>query len=1038
MYDHTISETDIAIVGMSSRFPGSKNTNELWRNLRDGVECITAISDDQLQRALLKSLGSIPQSALARWLNSPHYIRAGAVLEDIDLFDASFFDYNPTEAALMDPQQRIFLECAWEALEDAAYSTQTYQGLIGIYAGSEMSTYHHNLHTGILPSEHDLLEVIGNTSDYLATRVSYKLNLKGPSIAVQCACSTSLVAIHMACQSLKSGECDMALAGGVMAFPLQHAGYLYQQGGIVSPDGHCRPFDAQAQGTVFAHGGVGIVVLKRLADACADGDHIYAVVKGSAINNDGSCKTGYTAPSIDGQSKVILEAMAVADVDPGSISYIEAHGTATPLGDPIEIAALTQAFRTKTQRRTFCAIGSIKSNMGHLGVAAGVAGLIKTTLALKYKMIPPSLHYEQPNPQIDFATSPFYVNTQLTAWNTNALPRRAGVSSFGMGGTNAHVILEEAPMCDPSSTSRSRQLILLSAKTSSALDKMRVNLLNHLKSHPDLDLADLAFTLQLGRKAFPHRLMFVCQTVAEAVSQLEANHCFLSKVEPGEHPVAFMFPGQGSQYVNMGRELYNEESTFRAQVDTCAKFLEPYLHCDLRAVLYPAAGQEEMAQKQLDQTSLTQPALFVIAYAMAQLWIKRGVRPHAMIGHSIGEYVAACLAGVFSLEDALTLVALRGRLMQQLPGGSMLAVSLPEKDILAFLTPRLCLAVHNSTTDWVISGPTDAIEQLERHLTAKNIACRCLHTSHAFHSQMMDAILAQFSSEMKKVSLHPPTTPYLSNLTGTWITAQEATDPDYWVKHLRQTVRFAEGVQLLLNDPTVVLLEVGPGRSLTTLAQRMVTADQLIVSSLRHPHAPVSDYAFLLHTCGQLWCAGVAVNWSELSSGEQRRRISLPTYPFERERYWVFPSQAMSPQVIISEIAIQASPADAQTVPLHSELTSAEQVMASMPQRRPHVPTAYIPARNEVEQHIATIWQEMLGIENIGIQDNFFEVGGDSLMGIRIINQLRNVFEVGVSIPLHLFFTTPTIEGMAEVITQKLLDNAQLAEMLKNGSSLSE
>lgn len=1053
MHDQTISDTDIAIVGMSSRLPGSKNTTELWRTLHDGVECISEISDDQLRADLLKSLGYIPEVTLARWLNNPDYIKKAAGLEDIDLFDAVFFGYNPTEAELLDPQQRIFLECAWEALEDAAYDAETYRGLIGVYAGSEVSSYHYNMQASLLPSERDLLGLTGNTSDYLATRVSYKLNLEGPSMAVQTACSTSLVAIHLACQSLKSGECDIALAGGVATTTLQQAGYLYQEGGIHAPDGHCRPFDAQAQGTIFANGGVGVVVLKRLTDAIADGDNVYAVIKGSAVNNDGSFKTGYTAPSIGGQTKVLLEAMAVADVDPESISYIEAHGTATPLGDPIEVTALTQAFRTQTQRKQFCAIGSVKSNMGHLGAAAGIAGLIKTALALKHKMIPASLHYEQPNPQIDFANSPFYVNNRLTAWNTDALPRRAGVSSFGIGGTNAHVVLEEAPVLSSSSATRSKRLLILSAKTSSALDKMRANLVDHLKSHPDLDLADLAFTLQVGRKAFPHRLMLVCQTVTEAVSQLEAKQCFLSVAADSEkRSVAFLFPGQGPQHVNMGRELYDEEPTFREEVDKCVKLLQPHLQCDLREVIYPPKGQEEVAQKQLDQMFLAQPALFVIEYAMANLWIKRGVRPKAMIGHSVGEYVAACLAGIFSLKDAIALVAMRGRLMHQLPSGSMLAVSLPEEEILTFLNSDLSLAAHNSTTDCVVAGPTNAIEQLEYHLTEKNIACRRLHVARASHSQMMEPALEQFTNEVKKLHLHPPTLPYISNLTGKWMTEQEINDPEYWAKHWRHTVRFAEGVQLLLADPTMALLEVGPGRSLTTLAQRMATPDRLILPSLRHPQAPVSDSAFLLNTCGQLWCAGIAINWSQLYTNERRRRMPLPTYPFERERYWIFPerqsyqdSSSMSvgnkPEVLVSTTDMPTSlrQTELQLLPLLSRPDATGQVTANILHLRPNLQTAYIPPRNEIEQQIAAIWQKVLGIEKIGIQDNFFEAGGDSLMGVRITNQLRSAFEVGPSIPIHLFFTAPTIADMAEIITQKQkepMENKQEEEMPSSCSVL--
>ncbi len=893
MHNESISDTDIAIIGMSCRFPGAKTVEEFWRNLRDGVESILPVSQDQIRATLLNALGYIPEDTLAQWLNDPNYIGAAASLEDIDLFDAAFFGYNSTEAELLDPQQRIFLECAWEALEDAGYASEAYRGLVGVYAGAEVNSYNHVHATSIIPSERDLLSQLGNESGYLTTRVSYKLNIEGPSFNIQSACSTSLVAIHVACQSLKSGECEMALAGGVVAYATQKVGYFYREGAMFSRDGHCRPFDALADGTVFANGGVGVVVLKLLTDALTDGDNIYAVIKGTATNNDGSIKTGYTAPSIGGQVKVVSEALAVADVSPESISYIEAHGTATPLGDPIEVAALSQAFSRETQKRNFCALGSVKSNVGHLGAAAGVAGVIKTALALKHKMIPPSLNYEQPNPQINFAHSPFYVNNKLFEWTTPALPRRAGVSSFGMGGTNAHVILEEAPQAKPSDASKPWQLLTLSAKTGSALEVMTDNLIAHLKHYSDLSLPDLAFTLHVGRKAFPHRRMLVCRTIAEAIKQLEAKQAFTAQGILEDLLIVFMFSGQGSQYINMGLELYHTEAVFRKHIDKCAELLKPHLKFDLREVIYPSANQSESARQQLNQTFITQPALFVIEYAMARLWMEWGVYPRAMIGHSIGEYVAACLAGVFSLEDALALVATRGRLMQELPSGAMLTISLPEKDIATFLSPHLSLAASNSTTDCVVSGPMDAIEQLEQQLTAQNIIWRRLHTSHAFHSQMMEPILGRFTAELQKIHLNPPTIPYISNITGTWITEQEATDPHYWAAHLRQPVRFAAGLQVLFQEAGKAMLEVGPGRVLTTLARRHPDkpANQIILPSLRHPQDQEADSTFLLNTAGRLWCAGVSINWSALHTNERHQRISLPTYPFERKRYWKFPER---------------------------------------------------------------------------------------------------------------------------------------------------
>ncbi|HKI72892.1 MAG TPA: type I polyketide synthase, partial [Verrucomicrobiae bacterium] len=677
-----------------------------------------------------------------------------------------------------------------------------------------MNTY---LLSNLVPHR-DLIGLVGgfqimlaSDKDYLPTRVSYKLNLRGPSLTVQTACSTSLVAVCLACQNLLNYQCDMALAGGVsITFP-QKKGLLYQEGGIISPDGHCRAFDADAGGTVSGDG-VGIVVLRRLSDALADGDHVCAVIKGCAINNDGSLKIGYTAPSIDGQAEVIAMAQANANVEPDSISCLEAHGTGTPLGDPIEIAGLTKAFRAGTTATGFCAIGSVKSNIGHLDAAAGVAGLIKTVLALQHQQLPPSLHFQRPSPKVDFANSPFYVNDKLREWKPGRTPRRAGVSSFGIGGTNAHVVLEETPAVEPSGQSRPWQLLLLSAKTESALETSAANLAEYLRKNPEINLADVAFTLQAGRKPFGHRRMAVCRSVPEAVQALagrDAKRVFDG--QPGEEQprVAFMFPGQGAQQVGMGRELYQTEAVFREQVNRCCEILQPHLELDLRTILYPEADKLQQAAEQLSQTFLTQPALFVIEYALAQLWMSWGTQPQAMIGHSVGEYVAACLAGVFSLEDALALIAARGRLVQKQPPGAMLAVRLPEPEIKTLLGSKLSLAAVNAASLCVASGPHDAIETLEKKLKERGAACRRLHTSHAFHSEMVEPALHLFTAKVRKVMLNPPQIPCVSNVTGKWITAQEATDPNYWAAHLRQTVRFADGLGELVQGHRGILLEVG-------------------------------------------------------------------------------------------------------------------------------------------------------------------------------------------------------------------------------------
>ncbi|MBW4673824.1 MAG: SDR family oxidoreductase [Desmonostoc geniculatum HA4340-LM1] len=871
---------EIAIIGMSGCFPEAEDIEQFWQNLRDGVESIHRFTDQEL-----KDLG-----VDAALLSDPNYVKAEGLVQGIDLFDASFFDFSPREAEVMDPSLRFFLEHSWKALEDAGYSSRIYKKPIGVYAGTSFGSYLLNIY-----SNYDLIASVGDkqiekatSPDYVTTLVSYKLNLQGPSYAVQTTCSSSLVAVHLACQSLLSGECDIALAGGVSISTAD--GYLYQEGGIESPDGHCRAFDAKAAGTVKGRG-LGLVVLKRLEEAIADGDCIHAIIKGSAINNDGSDKVSYTAPSVNGQAKVIRAAQVMAEVEPDTISYIEAHGTGTSLGDPVEIAALTQAFRTKTKKKGFCGIGSVKTNIGHLDATAGVAGLIKTVLALKHKQIPPSLNFEEPSPQIDFANSPFYVNNQLSEWKTNGTPRRAGVSSFGFGGTNAHIILEEAPTQQGSrgagEQGRKYQLLVLSAKTNTALETATENLANHLQKHPDLNLTDVAHTLQLGRWTFNHRRMVVCQNKEDAINALQdPQKTFTYYQEPCNRSVVFMFSGQGSQYVNMGRELYENERVFKEQIDYCCKLLKPYLEIDLRTVLYPSKEEVLEATQKLQQTAITQPALFVIEYAMAKLWMAWGLSPEVMIGHSIGEYVAATIAGVFALEDALMIVAMRGKLMQELPAGAMLSVQLPEQKIQQLLNKEISLAAINAPSSCVVSGSESAIEKLQEKLQQIGVKCRLLQTSHAFHSEMMLPIIETFIELLEKVKVNPPKIPFISNVSGTWITATEATNPKYWARHLRQPVRFNLGISELLKQPERILLEVGPGRTLSSLTKQHQT-DAITLTSIRHQQEQQSDVEFLLNTLGRLWLVGIQIDWSGFYAHEKRHRLPLPTYPFERQRYWI-------------------------------------------------------------------------------------------------------------------------------------------------------
>ena len=892
MSNGSANAAGIAIVGMAGRFPGARNLDEFWRNLCDGVESISFFSDEELAEARV----TVPDG-------NHNVVKARAVLEDADLFDAAFFGMNPKEAELTDPQHRLFLECAWQALENANCDPSKFGGAIGVFAGMSTNTYlAHNLNVSpalTIGSNGEFQAMLGNEHDYLTSRVSYKLNLRGPSLNIQTACSTSLVAVSVACQHLLTYQCDMALAGAVsVSFP-QKRGYLYQEGGITSPDGHCRPFDANSAGTVAGEG-VGVVALKRLEDALKDGDAVYAVIKGFATNNDGSLKIGYTAPSVEGQADVVAMAQAMAGFEPETISYIEAHGTGTPLGDPIEIEGLTRAFRLGTNAKNFCAIGSVKGNIGHLDTAAGMAGLIKTALALHHRRIPASLHFVAPNPKIIFASSPFRVNQALTEWQDGPTPRRAGVSSFGIGGTNAHVVLEEAPGSEISGVSRPVQLLLLSARTKTALAAAAKNLAHHLTQHPQASLADVAHTLQTGRRAFEQRAVVTSPDLADAAATLEsfdAARVFTGSPQRENPPIVFMFPGQGAQHVNMGRQLYETEPVFRSTVDHCGQLLEPQLGLDLRTLLFPAPAQIEAATQRLKETAFTQPAMFVVEYALAQLWMSWGVQPAAMIGHSLGEYVAACVAEVFSLNDALTLIAARGRMMQALPAGGMLAVRLSESEVKPLLRDDIALAAVNAASGCVVSGPFAALETFQRQLAERSIGSVALQTSHAFHSAMMEPILAPFAELVQSIKRQPPKIPFISNVTGTWITDAQAVDPAYWAAHLRQTVRFADGLNELFKADRL-FLEVGPGQILSGLARQHSArpATTPVITSFGHTKAEASELETMLDALGQLWISGVTPAWEKFYAGEKRRRVWLPTYPFERKRHWVEPARTKLPQ----------------------------------------------------------------------------------------------------------------------------------------------
>ncbi len=879
---------DIAIIGMAAHLPGAKNVSEFWSNLRNGVESVREFTDEELEAA------GVSRAQLA----DPQYVKAGIVLEDLECFDASFFGFTPKDAGIMDPQHRHFLECCWEALEDAGHTSEGFDGSIGVYAGCGMGGYFlFNICTN--PDLVDqvglfLLRHTGNDKDFLSTRVSYEMNLRGPSVNVQTACSTSSVAIHMAAQSLLNGECDMALAGAVTILLPHGQGYRYEENEVLSPDGHCRAFDADAKGTIFGSG-AGTIVMRRLEDALEDGDNILAVIKGSAINNDGIGKVGYLAPSVDGQADAIAEAIAVAGVDADTISYVETHGTGTAVGDPIEIAALTQAFRESTNESGFCRIGSVKTNIGHLDTAAGVASVVKVVESLRHGELPATLHYQKPNPVIDFASTPFLVNAELTPWESNGQPRRAGISSLGVGGTNAHLVLEEAPPRQASEApKREFQLFCVSAKNKSALERNSTALADWFGEQAREELADASWTLRLGRVPFERRRVFAARNAEEAKTLLESKES--GRVFDGVAPtspreVAFLLPGGGTQYPRMAADLYESEPVYREAFDECIALCEAEVGATIKRLVLADRTELESAAVELQRPAIQVPALFITSYALAQLWSSLGIEPKALLGHSLGENTAACLAGILSLRDAIGLVSLRGQLMEEAEPGAMVSVSLSEAETKALLSDDLCLAAVNGPELCAVSGPLAAIEAFEAQLTTDDVEFTRIRINIAAHSHLLDPVLPKFRAYLESITLSPPQVRVVSNRTGTWLTAEQATNPEYWVEHLRGTVHFADGVRTLAENGDQVLLEVGPGTALGSLARMTANAQfgKTSFNSLRHRDETTHDQAFLITALGRMWSAGVAVDWSHLDGGERRLRVSLPTYCFERQRYWIEP-----------------------------------------------------------------------------------------------------------------------------------------------------
>jgi len=1025
---------EIAVIGMSGIFPGARSLHEFWENLKNGVETIHFFTDEEL----------LEVGVDAETLKNPNYIKAKGIIEGVEYFDASFFGYTPMEAQIMDPQMRVFQQCIWHALEDAGYDPYSYHQRIGLYAGASSNFYWEGLtlFSNINQGLSGFLVAQLADKDFMCTHISYKLNLKGPSCAIQTACSTSLVAIHYAFKGLLHGECEMALAGGVsIAYPSKQ-GYIFQEGMIFSSDGHNRTFDAQAKGSVFGDG-VGVVVLKSLEDAVADRDHIYAVIKGSAINNDGFRKVGYTAPSIQGQMEVIRGALWMAEAEPESITYIEAHGTATPLGDTVEIEALKQAFKPPAGspfcKGNYCGIGTVKSNMGHLYAASGAAGFIKTVLALKHRLIPPSLHFKTPNPQIDFENTPFYVNTTLKEWRNDKYPLRAGVSSFGIGGTNAHVVLEEWSgnqkdhEDQDEHEGRKFKLLLLSAKTPSALNKMTENLLNDLidhRGHPGLHFADTAYTLQVGRKYFPYRRMMVA--AAPRPEQEAGQFALLAQRAPIVHakennpPIIFMFCGQGSQYVNMGIDLYHTEPVFRREMNHCFSILKSFTGTDFKEILYPGdlvskASREEqpaardsqlaVSSEKINQPEFTLPVVFSFEYALAKLLITWGIRPTAMIGYSFGEYTAACLAKVFSLEDALNMIVTRGQLIQQTPAGKMTSVTLPENELKPLLSEDLSIAIVNGPT-CIVSGRKEDVEAFEQEMKQKRMICVPLNMSHAVHSVVMNPIRNAFEQRIKEFQLNKPHIPFISNVTAQWITAEEVTTPGYWGAHLCSKVRFSDGLKELLKQENAIFIEIGPGRILGMMVRVHPdkTPGHMVLNTVKHPQESASDDYFLLDKVGQLWLHGQAIDWAGFYGEEKRYRVPLPTYPFEGKRYWI-DEKALKignglPVFSQALGAIQTTQDTPSPAGVSESLTGINGLQTS-DEAAP---------RSPLETIIARMWKELMGLDTVGIHDDFFQLNGSSLVATQIIARLMQEYKV--AIPMNRFYENPTIAHLADLVNE--------------------
>lgn len=993
---------EIAIIGISGRFPEAYTVGGFWKNLKEGKDAVKQLTDEELRELKVDET----------YLSDKNFVKSGVFLEGKGNFDAAFFGYLPREAEVMDPQIRIFHECVWEALEDAGINPEDADYPISLFgAASDNMLWR----TATMLSSTEGIDAFSlnqfNNKEFISSLVSYKLGLTGVSTYINTACSSSLVAVHMACRNLLMGESRVAIAGGISVSSSAKNGYFYKEGMIYSSDGYVRTFDAKASGTIKGEG-AGVLILKKLEEAIKDKDPVYAIIKGSSTNNDGQDKVGYAAPGLVGQTNCIRMAQKIARVEPSTIGYVEAHGTATKLGDVIEIAALNNIFGKSSEK--YCAIGSVKTNIGHLDAAAGVLGMIKTVLSLKNKQLPPSLHFSEPNPEIDFS-GPFYVNTKLKDWNRiNGNRLRAAVSSFGIGGNNAHVILEEAPDTEPAASKTPFEIIVLSAKTVASLNEYSKKFAAFLKEAKNEELPDIAYSLLTGRKHFNYRRMLLAKSNEEAIELLsDPQGCQTVMVQADPFEIAFMFSGQGSQYINMARELYENEHYFREQLDSCFEIAKKYDDIDYRSVLFPVNMGRESAAR-LSATEFLHPILFSIQYSIAAYLIHLGIKPDYIIGHSLGEYAGACICNILSLEDAIKIVLKRGKLLSKIEAGEMLSINISEVNLSLLITDEISICGINSPENCVVGGSRTSISKFEKKLKDLGFVFRKLNTSHAFHSHLVDPILREFESELQEIKWNEPAISFISTLTGKLVNAGEISSPGYWSRHLRQTVRFSQGAEILLKRERMAMIEIGPGFVLSTFIKQQAPSpdSHKCFSTLKHHDVPGMDKC-MYSLLGNLWLLGIKWNTASYYQNKPVRKRSLPTYAFEKTTYPF--------EVDLSDFkvwnALKKTGKQRLFSPVH-HIPANSEAMIQVKQANEPV--------SEMEKLLSDIWLDFFGLQTIGTKEDFFELGGDSLKAMQLISKIDEAMNVKIS--LKLFLENRSIQKLAREIENVMKESDAAVE----------